>query len=154
MQKLFITFSFLLVSCILFGQEVNKGDDGVFYGADQKPYTGTYQEFHPNGQLKTSIPLTNGLIDGEVHIYFENGLHNEIRAYKEGEMHGKWITWNEAGQQIAQAQYNMGEKDGKWYIWDENGTLLYDMTYLKGQRTGTWKMYDAEGNLIMEKAYE
>ncbi|MFO7978675.1 MAG: toxin-antitoxin system YwqK family antitoxin [Bacteroidales bacterium] len=154
MQKLFITLMIIMLTGnMLAAQEVTKGDDGVFYGPDQQPYTGIYQEFHPNGQLKTRIPLSQGQIDGQVEVFFADGGKNEIRSYQDGMMHGEWITWNQAGQKIAEAHYNMGEKEGKWTIWHDNGTLLYDMTYSKGQRTGTWKMYSPEGKLINEKTY-
>jgi antitoxin component YwqK of YwqJK toxin-antitoxin module len=136
------------------GQDLTKGDDGLFYGPDNKPFTGAYEEFYPSGQLKMKMNVAKGLVDGQVYLYFSNGVTNEIRSYKEGEMHGQWITWNEQGQKIAEAEYYDGLKHGKWYVWNDEGVLLYDMSYNHGARSGTWKMFDHTGALVSEKDFD
>lgn len=136
------------------GQDITLADDGLYYTTQGDLFTGEYREKHPDGQLKTLMPLTEGKIDGKVQIYFADGTLHEQRSYRKGVMHGTWITWNTKGQKLAEAQYEMGQKHGKWYVWNEQGTLLYDMTYAEGKRTGIWKMYDETGKLVQEMAFE
>lgn len=144
----------LLSAGALVAQGIKVGDDGLYYSDDGKLYTGEFREHYPDRQIKTTMNITNGQIDGLVKIYFPNGVQNEIRSYKEGVMHGQWITWNEQGSKVAEANYENGAKDGKWYVWNEEGVLLYDMTYTNGQRAGTWKMYNQTGQLISEKEFD
>ena len=155
MRIFFITgFLFVFFAICTQGQDITKGDDGLFFGADNKPYTGAHEEFYPDGQLKMKMNIAKGLVDGQVFLYFSNGTQNEIRSYKEGEMHGRWITWNEQGQKIAEAEYQEGLKHGKWFVWNDEGVLLYDMTYNLGNRSGTWKMFDQNGMLVSEKDFD
>jgi antitoxin component YwqK of YwqJK toxin-antitoxin module len=86
----FFLFAFVASS---FAQ-VSIDEDGLYYDKDNKLYTGTYIEFHANGNKSIELNLKKGLEDGLVIIYFKNGEKNEIRSYKDGEMDGTWTTWN------------------------------------------------------------
>ncbi len=144
---------FLTLSSAATGQNIVRESDGLFYNENNRLYTGTYREYHENGNVKLEIPVRRGLKNGQVILYFGDGSKNEIRSYRSGEMHGTWITWGKSGNRIAQAVYRRGLKDGNWYIWDDAGQLRYDMNYKRGDRTGTWKMFDEAGNLVMAQSY-
>lgn len=152
-HKAFLTFGLIVSVLVTFGQEITKGEDGLYYGENQKPYSGQYREYYQDGKLHSLLNLKNGLIDGNVQIFFTNGQLNEIRAFSNGEKHGLWTIWNEDGQKLSEARYTHGQKDGQWFVWNDAGILLYDMTYSAGRRTGTWKMYNQEGILINQKDY-
>ncbi len=153
MKKFFSSILFVLFVAFTYAQEIRQDDNGVFYGPDNQLYTGIHKEYHENGTLKMEMTIADGVIDGDVHLYFDNGKAHELRAYKKGEMHGRWLTWNKQGQKIAEAGYEQGQKHGKWYIWNEEGVLLYDMSYTHGERSGTWKMYNEKGELVMEQDF-
>jgi antitoxin component YwqK of YwqJK toxin-antitoxin module len=153
MKRLFIIATLISFNLILQGQKITEGQDGLYYGENNKPFSGLNIEYWQNGNIKIEMPLKKGLMHGDVVLYFDNQKRNEVRAYKGGNMHGKWTTWNEKGSIIAEASYKNGQKNGKWYVWDENGTKRYDMTYIKGEKTGIWYMWDENGVLIMEKDY-
>jgi antitoxin component YwqK of YwqJK toxin-antitoxin module len=152
-KSLLILLLLTICGSFLFSQ-ITEGDEGVYYDANGKTFTGIHKEYWENGNVKIEMPLKKGIKDGETYLYFENGTKNEVRAYKKGKMHGTWVTWDEKGNKIAEANYMKGKKHGKWFVWDENGTLRYDMTYKKGEKTGKWMMWDEKGKLIMEKEHE
>lgn len=153
MKKISLILVALSIGLIPVLAQITEGEDGIYYDKNKKPYTGVFTEYWPNGNLKMELPIKKGLKDGQANLYFENSGKNEIRSFKGGKMHGTWVTWNEKGTKIAEANYLNGKKHGKWLIWDDNGILRYDMTYKKGDKTGTWLMWDEEGKIIMEKSH-
>ena len=49
---------------------------------------------------------------------------------KDGKREGRWTTWDESGNLIAEGTYKNGEMDGRWVEWDEekNATVKYYKT--------------------------
>jgi len=147
-----ITILSLLFFSKAFAQ-IEKNENGIYLNENNETYTGIYYEYYDNGNIRVEMNLKNGIKDGYTNIYFLSGIKKEQRSYKEGEMHGTWITWNELEDKLAEANYNFGKKHGKWYIWDENGILRYEMEYKKGEKFGVWKIYDEEGTLLNKMIY-
>lgn len=145
----------LLISmlCSISYSQLNISEDGLYYDENNELYSGNYIEFHSNGNKRIELNLKDGLKDGEVHIFFENGTLNEIRTYKAGVMHGTWTMWNNIGIKIGVANYQDNLKHGEWFIWDENGQMRFSMFYNKGEKSGTWKMWNENGELISEAKY-
>jgi antitoxin component YwqK of YwqJK toxin-antitoxin module len=134
-----------------FSQDI-KEIDGIYYKGNL-PYTGSYTSNFVNDKPRITINLVDGLKEGEVKVFFENGEVNEIRSYKRNVMDGIWLTYNENKVKVAEAHYLNGKKDGKWYIWDDNGLLIYELEYTSGEKTGIWKNYDKNGNVVSERNY-
>ncbi|HKJ41055.1 MAG TPA: hypothetical protein VKA27_03130 [Sunxiuqinia sp.] len=152
MKKVGLLFSLLMLFA-LYTQAQNINEvNGVYY-AESIPYTGTYTKYFDNGNTEMQMKLDKGIKNGEVKIYFENGKLKEIRHYKNNEMDGTWITYNQKAQKVALANYNEGVKNGKWMIWDDNGSLIYEMNYKDGQKVCTWKKYDAKGQVVSERIF-
>lgn len=152
MKTLATLFALIFVSSLAVSAQYIKEVDGL-YLADSTPYTGTYKSYYDNFNPKVEMNLDQGKKDGITKLFFEDGSINEIRSYKNNLMDGTWITYNEKGLKIAEADYTKGKKDGTWKIWDDNGTLRVEMTYNKGKKTGVWKQWNEEGKLLGEKAY-
>ena len=118
MKRVFI---YLILSLTLIGNAVSQNlvkKDGKYVDETNTLYTGIYKEYFENGNIKVEMNIEDGVQDGYTNIYFNSGIQNEQRSYKEGKMHGTWITWNEMEVKLAEANYNFGEKHGKWFIWD------------------------------------
>ncbi|MFD1094338.1 toxin-antitoxin system YwqK family antitoxin [Salegentibacter chungangensis] len=60
-------------------------------------------------------------------FYYENGNIRQEGTYKDGKLHGKWISYDEEGSKRAIAQYDHGKKTGKWFFW--SGDTLREVTY-------------------------
>ncbi len=151
MKNIFLILS-IITSTIVFAQ-INEGSDGLFYATNGTVYSGNYLEYYANGQKKVEMHITNGMKDGEITIYFEDGSINEKRNYKLNINDGLWQTFNAKNIKIAEANYLVGKKNGKWLVWDDNGILRFEMYYENGKKTSTWKMWDETGKLISEKTY-
>ncbi len=127
--------------------------DGKYLDNEGLPYTGVYREFHENGAVKLEIELIDGIKDGKVNLYFEDGKIHEVYSYKQNLMDGLWLTYNTENIKTAEANYLNDKKDGTWKIWDDNGNLLYLMQYKNGEKTGTWIKYNDKGEEIARKTY-
>jgi antitoxin component YwqK of YwqJK toxin-antitoxin module len=153
MKLTLLTLIVFFISINSFSQIV-RVENAKYFDKDHNLYNGVYEEFYDNGNKKLEMHLLNGEQDSVTILYFESGKINEIRSYSKGLMHGKWETYNQKGQKIAEAWYRRERKDGIWRIWDENGVLRYEMPYSNGEKTGTWKIFDEKGILTTEKTFE
>ena len=152
MKKILVLFTlFCAIILSATGQEITE-KDGIYY-SDSTPYTGIYTNTYGNGHTKFSVNLENGLKNGEMRVYFENGKLNEIRHYKNNQMDGTWLTFNENEIQLGLANYKDGKKHGEWKVWDDLGHLIYEMNYVDGEKAGSWKKFDANGQLLSERTF-
>lgn len=127
--------------------------DGIFFDKNDNPYSGVYIEYYASGGKKVETTISNGVKNGVTTLFFEDGVINEVRYYKNNQMDGTWLTFDHNGIKTAEARYDAGIKEGKWFIWDEKGTLRYEMLYSKGNKAGVWKIWDESGKLVAEKTY-
>jgi antitoxin component YwqK of YwqJK toxin-antitoxin module len=152
MKKFCLVVGILLLFVFSTYSQNIKEIDGVYYEGDTL-FTGSYSATFDNGKPRITMNIVDGLKEGEVKVYFENGELNEIRSYKRNVMNGTWLTYNDKKIRIAEAHYINGKKDGKWFIWDDNGWLIYELEYTAGEKTGIWKNYDKNGNIVSERSY-
>lgn len=54
--------------------------------------------------------------------YYDNGTIRQEGFYKDGKVHGEWISYTKDGKRLAQGQYELGKKVGTWYFEQENST--------------------------------
>ncbi|WP_396184033.1 toxin-antitoxin system YwqK family antitoxin [Flavobacterium sp.] len=60
-------------------------------------------------------------------FYHENGQVQQEGFYKDGKVHGEWISYDINGNKVAMGQYQDGMKVGKWFFW--NGLDLAEVDY-------------------------
>jgi antitoxin component YwqK of YwqJK toxin-antitoxin module len=61
--------------------------------------------------------------------YFHpNGKIMQEGFYKDGKVHGKWVSYSENGEKQSLGEYNKGEKTGKWFFWSKNVLSEVDYT--------------------------
>ncbi len=60
-------------------------------------------------------------------FYYEDGSVRQEGTYKDGKLHGEWVSYDQNGEKTAIANYQNGEKDGKWFFW--NGDKLTEVDY-------------------------
>lgn len=54
----------------------------------------------------------------EATYFHDNGVVSQEGTFNlEKQLHGKWISYNEAGEKIAVGNYTNGLKTGKWSFW-------------------------------------
>jgi antitoxin component YwqK of YwqJK toxin-antitoxin module len=119
-----------------------------------KNYTGIYKEYDSEAKLISATSIKEGLLNDSTVIYYPSGTKKEIRAYKGGQKHGIWTTWNEAGAKTAEASFKNGKKDGFWYVWDDQGIKRYEMYYENGEKKGVWIIRDENGAIISREEFK
>ncbi|MDN3595693.1 toxin-antitoxin system YwqK family antitoxin [Zunongwangia endophytica] len=82
-----------------------------------------------SGIKKPVFEKQGDLIKGT--YYYEDGNIRQEGTYKNGELHGKWISYDENGEKTASAKYNSGEKVGTWLFWE--GDKIKQVEYRSNQ---------------------
>ena len=72
-------------------------------------------------------------------------VFNEIGNHKDGEKHGKWISYCKHDQKIEEGNYKDGEKHGKWISYFEDGQIWHEGNYKDGKEHGEF-IYFGYGN--------
>ncbi len=103
MKQLFQLLLFALTFLVLTSLTASNGivfHDGLYYtNSDQTSlYTGEYKEYYDNGSLKLELNIKDGKPTGVYVIYYPSGKPQEIRNYKNGNLHDVCRNYNEAGK--------------------------------------------------------
>lgn len=78
-------------------------------------------------------------------FYYEDGSISQEGTYKDGKLHGNWISFDKNGNKVAMANYENGEKTGKWFFWSED--KLTEVDYNEN-RIAEVKTYSYQGALV------
>jgi antitoxin component YwqK of YwqJK toxin-antitoxin module len=70
------------------------------------------QEIEPKYEIEGSLIKATS--------FYENGQIKQVGFYKNGKVQGKWVSYTEIGEKLAQGEYNDGVKTGKWFFWSQN----------------------------------
>ena len=71
--------------------------------------------------------------------FHENGTVSQEGFYKNGKVHGEWVSYNEDGDKTAIASYNEGAKKGKWFFWNNKSLSEVDYSDSRVASVKTWK---------------
>ncbi len=77
--------------------------------------------------VKPTFEKKGELIKGT--FYYEDGSIRQEGTYKDGKLHGEWISYQQDGKKNAIAQYEEGNKTGKWFFWTND--ILTEVDYQK-----------------------
>ncbi|WP_297334307.1 membrane-binding protein [Flavobacterium sp.] len=76
-------------------------------------------------EIKPKYEVVNQMV--KATYYYDNGNVKQEGFYKDGKLHGKWISFNEDGTKQALGEYENGIKTGKWFFW--NNVTLNEVDY-------------------------
>lgn len=79
--------------------------------------------------------------------FHANGSVREVGYFLNGQKHGTWISYDESGNKVMEANYNNGVKDGNFSAWFSNGSIHYHIVYSDGKRVLATE-WDSQGQLI------
>ncbi len=106
---------------------------------DKKPYSGTYEQYYPNGKLKTKFNVKDGITDGTYFIYYENGNVQKEVFYKNGMIEGAYKSFYENGAIASEREYKDGYAIAMKYFKEDGSS-----------HTKHAKAYYSNGNLRYE----
>ena len=143
-----------------------------------KPFTGTCETCHQNGNRARKISFVGGKENGIDTAMYASGCPQVIRAHINGVPSGQWLFMYDSTQYLAwEMNYYLGEKHGKHIFmkkegdttrWEnyKNGRLdgvkrtyyhgskiKREVTYREGVMEGPFKVYNREGTIIEEITY-
>jgi len=78
-------------------------------------------------------------------FYHENGKIQQQGLYKNGKLHGKWISYNAGGNKVAEGTYAKGAKVGTWFFYD--GKTLSEISYNKNV-IASIKTWEENSNVV------
>ncbi|WP_026704699.1 toxin-antitoxin system YwqK family antitoxin [Flavobacterium soli] len=71
--------------------------------------------------------------------YHENGQISQEGFYKNGKVHGQWVSFDQNGKKTAIANYNEGIKTGKWIFWTDKNLSEVDYSDSRVASVKNWK---------------
>tara|TARA_R100000789_G_C2995253_1_gene147267 strand:+ start:717 stop:1082 length:366 start_codon:yes stop_codon:yes gene_type:complete len=90
-----------------------------------------------NEEIKPKFEKQGELIKGT--FYYEDGSVRQEGTYKDGRLHGEWISYDQNGEKTALANYENGKKSGKWFFWTENKLTEVDYQNSMIASVNSWK---------------
>ncbi len=104
--------------------------------------------------------VSEGRMDGKLRIDEWVFFHKASEAvmsrehYREGNLHGKKITYYPNGQITETLTYEMGSREGENLYYAPDGVLLKKLIYYHDELHGPATYYDAGGNVVIEGHYK
>ena len=122
--------------------------------------------YYDNGVVKSTGTYKNGIPEGTVKEFNQEGKPVDAKIYKDGILigeglldsankeQGPWKEFHSNGQLKSQGEYKNGKKIGDWKFFHPNGKSEQAGKYdKKGRAQGQWKWYYESGNLLREENY-
>ena len=116
---------------------------------------GTYEAWHPNGQMRVRAHYKNGIPVGIYESWYENGnplvktYHNE-----KGEYDGLYEDWYENGQPHSRSNFKGDMVDGLSEDWYEDGQLKERCNYKDGNLDGLRELWYDDGQPLLRENYK
>ena len=119
-----------------------------------KMYIGSWEYYHKisDNIMRMEQYDNEGLQQGELLVYYENGKLAEKSNYKNGNLEGESVWFNQKGIKIKEFIYRNNELDGLSKYYSNKGELLIEGSYRRGKKHGIWRYYE-KGKLKEEKDF-
>ena len=119
-----------------------------------KIYIGSWKYYHKNSDnlMRMEQYDNEGLQQGELLVYYDNGNLAEKSNYKKGKLEGKSILYSEKGIKIKEFIYRDNVLDGLSKYYSNKDILIIEGKYRNGKKHGIWKYFE-KGKLKEEKDF-
>lgn len=88
------------------------------------------KEFYANGNVKIEAEVSSeGVLEGEYHVFFENGTIKEKSTFKNGKREGETLNYHLNGQLESKIRYKKDLPVGQVIILDSIGNVRSKRTY-------------------------
>jgi len=121
---------------------------------DGKAFIGKWVYYHHKTKAIMSIENynSNGQLNGEKLVYYENGQLAEKSNYVNGKREGQSTIYAENGVVLKEFLYKNDELNGISKYYNNKGQLVAKGTYKNGKKHGIWKYY-TDGKLTDKKDF-
>lgn len=108
--------------------------------------TGTWLQFHANGQKSREASWSRGFMDGTWAEWDAEGRKTLSGAYALGGRHGKWWDWGPDGRPRELTSWSQGKMSGPAVAWFDDGDLKEVGHHADGVPVGLWvALHDSGG---------
>ncbi|WP_051263785.1 toxin-antitoxin system YwqK family antitoxin [Tenacibaculum ovolyticum] len=115
---------------------------------NEKPYSGTVDEYYSKGKLKSTATYYQGKKNGFFKGWYMDGSKWFKRFYTNGLKSGVHEGWFDNGKSMFEYHFNTkGLYNGKVTEWYKNGNLLKEFHFKEGKEEGSQKMWQLNGKL-------
>ena len=83
-------------------------------------------------------------------IYYKSGSLKEVRIFKDGLKHGKWIYYYKNGNIHYYKSYKNGKLEGERKSFYEDGKISFTGSFENNEKKGKWIYFDLDGSIIKE----
>lgn len=87
-------------------------------------------------EIKPKFEVVDNMV--KATYYHDNGQVSQEGLYLDGKLHGKWVSYTEAGAKQTMGEYENGAKVGKWFFWNENSLSEVDFSKSKMESVKKW----------------
>ncbi len=114
----------------------------------EKKRMGSWNYFFGDGKTLLSVEsYKDGLLDGELKIFYKSGKTAEIAHYKAGKLHGNTKRFSEEGKVYENLTYKNGIMHGPAIIYDKKGVVFAKGNYIDGIKSGIW-YFNSNGEML------
>ncbi|WP_333694158.1 toxin-antitoxin system YwqK family antitoxin [Flavobacterium sp.] len=71
-------------------------------------------------------------------FYHDNGQVQQEGYYKDGKVHGQWVSYDVNGKKVSMGQYDNGVRVGKWFFWTGGDLTEVDYSQSKIAQVRKW----------------
>ena len=126
-------------------------------GAQRTPYPGnpdlvSVVQTGTDGKVIQQGDYYKGVRSGTWTEYYPNGVIKTISGYRDGKLHGTYLSIDNRGGLIEKVDFVEGKKSGVYYKY-ERGKIVHEMTYMDDVIHGPFKRYYSNGNVQEESNY-
>ena len=100
---------------------------------------GLWTEWYPTGR-RLQETYKNGLLDGSVSLFYNNGQKEWRYTYNNGVLEGRYTKWFENGKTEVEGFFEFGEPVGIWCWRNKDGAIIKKETFKK-KKKGVFKGY-------------
>ncbi len=108
---------------------------------------GEWNFYHSNGELKEKDVYTNGLLNGKVYTWFDNGVQASIMDYKNDLLDGTLQQWYYNAAQRKIEDYTANKKNGLGKSFTNYGYLNHEGIYKDDLENGLITYYYNNGKI-------
>jgi|GEM_PF-4524961 len=125
-----------------------------YYKNDTIPYTGKVIGHDVDTrQVVYRAELVDGLAEGLVYLYYENGLYS-YSEFKNGIKNGVSKLYHKNGQLLREGVMLDELEEGEWKEYYSPGKISAIIHYKNGLKHGPYQEFDETGQLIKETFYQ
>ncbi len=129
--------------------------EGLFFHSDEKTlFSGYYYWNYPSGIMAEEGYLQNGITNGVVKLYNEDGNLLVEAEYREGKKNGLITTYYPSGHIKAEFTLVNELREGRMRIWYEGGVKKYEAYYKNDMLNGRQIKYFPNGKVNIDCEYK